>query len=209
MVHTTPTLRELQAQERAERILDAAARIFARKGYHRATTREIATEAGVAEGTIYNHFASKRDLLLAMMTRLAEINDLRQAITQAPVTDDREFFRQLFRRRIDLLVRNIDLIQAVLPEILVDPELRASFFNQFIGGVIEPFHNLWAARMALGTVRPFDPDVVIRAVMGMFFGLMLFEMAGQPLISRDPDHVAGELVNLLFDGLGPPREVRR
>ncbi len=205
MTDTTPTLRELQAQERAERILDAAAQVFARKGYHRATTKEIAAEAGVSEGSIYNYFESKRDLLLAMMTRLGEIQDLRQTLARAPVSDDREFFRHLVRRRLNLLLERRELIQAILPEILVDPELRQMFFEQFINGVAEPFRQLWIARIAIGAARPFDPDVVIRAVMGMFFGLMLFETGEQSLLTRDPDHVADELVSLLFDGLGPAR----
>lgn len=205
MTETTPTLRALQAQERTERILDAAARVFARKGYSRATTKEIAAEAGVSEGSIYNYFASKRDLFMAMMTRLAEINDLRQTLARAPVSNEREFFRHLVRRRLNLLLERKELIQAILPEILIDPKLRQMFFEQFISGVAEPFRQLWLARMAAGAARPFDPDVVIRAVMGMFFGLMLFEIGEPSLLARDPDHVANELVNLLFDGLSPAR----
>jgi len=46
-------------EERRNQILDAAARLFARKRYRGATIREIAREAGAAEGSIYNYFDSK------------------------------------------------------------------------------------------------------------------------------------------------------
>ena len=51
--------RARRAKERRQGILEAAARVFARKGFEKATTREIAQEADVSEGTIYNYFASK------------------------------------------------------------------------------------------------------------------------------------------------------
>jgi AcrR family transcriptional regulator len=49
-------------------LLDAAAAVFSECGYARATTKEIARAAGVAEGTIYRHFSDKRDLFTAVFT---------------------------------------------------------------------------------------------------------------------------------------------
>ena len=46
------------------KILEAALRVFSRKGFNGATTSEIAREAGVAEGTIFRYFETKKDLLL-------------------------------------------------------------------------------------------------------------------------------------------------
>ena len=51
-------------QQRRTQILEAAAAVFAEKGFHKATTKEIARVAGISEGTIYNYFAQKRDLHL-------------------------------------------------------------------------------------------------------------------------------------------------
>src|SRR4030066_1568224 len=47
-------------------ILDAALRTFVKRGYPKTKVAEIASEAGVAEGTLYNYFPSKEDLLLAL-----------------------------------------------------------------------------------------------------------------------------------------------
>src|SRR5688572_6793342 len=51
-------------------ILDAAARVFAARGFHRTTIRDIAQAAGVADGTIYKHFANKNALLFSLLDRL-------------------------------------------------------------------------------------------------------------------------------------------
>lgn len=49
--------------ETKERLVDAAARVFARKGFEKATVAEIASEAGVSSGAIYTHYSSKAELL--------------------------------------------------------------------------------------------------------------------------------------------------
>lgn len=54
------------AQQRAQQIVDAAARVMARKGYGGTTMKDIAAEAGIAPGLIHYYFDSKEDLLLAV-----------------------------------------------------------------------------------------------------------------------------------------------
>ncbi len=64
--------RQRQLAERLDKILAAASRLFAEKGFHRTTTKEIAEAADVAEGTLYNYFDNKNDLLLEIVNRLSE-----------------------------------------------------------------------------------------------------------------------------------------
>lgn len=59
----------LPATARREQLLDTAAELFARLGYARATTAEIAKAAGVTEPIIYRHFDSKKSLFVALITR--------------------------------------------------------------------------------------------------------------------------------------------
>ncbi len=55
-----------------EIILEAAARLFAQRGYARTSTLILAQEAGVAEGTIFRHFKSKEELFIALVLRLRQ-----------------------------------------------------------------------------------------------------------------------------------------
>lgn len=72
------------------RILDAAARVFAQKGYHKASMEEIAGEADVAKGSLYYHFRNKselfRDVAVSGMEELQR--ELREAVeSQAPIEE--------------------------------------------------------------------------------------------------------------------------
>lgn len=65
-------MKRLPAAARREQLLDTAAQLFARSGYARATTSELAKAAGVTEPIIYRHFESKRDLFVALIQRTAK-----------------------------------------------------------------------------------------------------------------------------------------
>src|SRR2546428_7362860 len=78
MVRRRMTRAESQAQTRAD-LLEAAARVFKRHGYERASIAEIADEAGYSHGAVYSNFDGKDDLFLALYEqwlarRVAEID---------------------------------------------------------------------------------------------------------------------------------------
>src|SRR5512136_2318020 len=124
MPATQDPIREQLVAARRNQILDAAARIFAEKGFHRATTKEIAQAAGVSEGTIYNYFANKGDLVIGIITRLARFDQLDGEFAQAFQSEPRSLLAALFRDRSGRIEQNIEMVRAVLPEILINPELR-------------------------------------------------------------------------------------
>src|SRR5262249_30651573 len=63
--------RRLQPEQRRAVILEAAARLFAQRGYHGASMMDIAADAGIAASVIYDHFATKRDLHLELLNQQA------------------------------------------------------------------------------------------------------------------------------------------
>jgi AcrR family transcriptional regulator len=68
-------------------LLDAAVRVFARKGAGAAAIHEIAAEAGVANGTFYNYFRTREELVEAASIRLAEVLDRDIAVSRSAVDD--------------------------------------------------------------------------------------------------------------------------
>ena len=67
-----PTRRQRRIAARKQQILAAATAVFSQKGYAGATTREIAETADISEGTLYNYFASKQDLLIGLADAYAD-----------------------------------------------------------------------------------------------------------------------------------------
>ena len=66
---TPPATRAEQQVQTRERLIDAAARVFASRGYHAATLAEVAREAGYSTGAVYSNFSGKEDLFLALADR--------------------------------------------------------------------------------------------------------------------------------------------
>jgi AcrR family transcriptional regulator len=75
---------QLRSQQRHQRILEAATRVFSTKGYHATLVDEIAAEAETSKGGVYFHFPNKQAIFLALLDRLADM--LRERVEAAVAT---------------------------------------------------------------------------------------------------------------------------
>ena len=196
-------IREQLIQARRNQILDAAAAVFAEKGFHRATTKEIARTACVSEGTIYNYFASKADLLIGIMTRLAELEHLGEELADALQSDARDFFIAIFRERMGRITQNHEMLQAILPEMLVNPAMRERFYQQFVRPTATILERYIQVRIELGHIRSLNVPLAVRAVQSMFAGLLMLRILGDETLLSGWDELPEVLASILFDGLSP------
>lgn len=199
-------IRQQLIQARRSQILDAAAQVFAEKGFHRASTKEIASAAGISEGTIYNYFASKSDLLIGIMTRLAELESLDEELMEALQGDAREFFVATFRYRIGRIQQGQEMLQAILPEVLTNPELREQFYQQYVLRIATMIEQYLQAQIELGNIRPVDVPLTVRAIQSTFVGLLVIRILGDEPLQTRWDDVPEVLATLIFDGLRPGEE---
>src|SRR5215216_3947408 len=120
------SLGERVAGVRREHILDAATRVFAAKGFNGATIRDVARQAGVADGTIYNYFTNKEALLFGILDRLNETERRPRDLRLPPDADRAEFTRAYVRHRFEVFETvGMEAFQVLLSELLVNPALRA------------------------------------------------------------------------------------
>ncbi len=195
--------RDRLKREREARILDAAAAVFAEKGFHQATIRDIAELADVADGTIYNYFDNKLDLLVAIMARIAELDQLPGELMQALQGDVKAFFVAMFREHMGRMQEGQEMLRAVLPEVFVNAELRQQFYQQFVLRISLLLERYLQAQIDLGHIRPVDVPLTVRVVQAMIIGLLFLRILGdEPLQSRW--HEVPEVqATLVFDGLRP------
>ncbi|MGD8736599.1 MAG: helix-turn-helix domain-containing protein [Anaerolineae bacterium] len=193
--------RERLKLEREQRILDAAAVVFAQNGYHQTTIREIAQRADVADGTIYNYFDSKFDLLLAIMARLADLEKMPADLFAARDRDMHDFVVAAFAERMGRIERSEEMLQAILPQVFVHPSLRERFYQEYvlrIAMLLEPYIE---GQIANGRIRSLDGQLVTRLVQGMFVGLLILRILGDEPLQACWDEVPELLATLLLDGL--------
>ena len=199
-------IRKQLAEARRAQIIDAAAQVFAEKGFHRATTREISSVAGVSEGTIYNYFDSKADLLFGIVTRLADMGHLGVELEEALQGDVKDFFIAMFRHRLGLIGRKGETLLAVWPEMMINPALRERFYQQFVLQTTRLLEQYVQARVEMGQVRPLDVSLMVRAVQSTFIGLLMLRILGDEVVQSRWDEMAEVLASLVFDGIGVERE---
>lgn len=194
--------RERLKQERETRILDAAAAVFARKGFHQATIRDIAKQADVADGTIYNYYANKRALFLAV-TRHVVTDSAAGVLAEHDSDSDRDFLAAVLGERFHSVQRNADFVRAVLVEVWTDEAFRQQYFGEVIAPLLDQMEGYLEARIEAGSMRPVNKGVVIRAMAGSFLIFLLLSQPGHGelgLIDSDED-VVEALVDFFLNGL--------
>lgn len=194
-------IRKQLVETRRAQILDAAASVVAAKGFHRATTREIAAAAGVAEGTIYNYFEGKDDLLISMVTRLTDMDHLSVELEEALRGDVKGFFIEMFRHRMQLIRQNHETIQAVLPEMFTNPALRERFYQQFLARTTTLLEHYVEARVGMGQVQTVDVALAVRAIQSAFVGMLVLRILGDDLLQSRWDEMPEVLGTIVFEGL--------
>jgi AcrR family transcriptional regulator len=180
-----------------QRLLEAAERIFAELGYHDASIVKITEAAGVAQGTFYLYFASKKEIFDELVLDLN--HRVRHAMTEAAdrgtTRAEKEllgfgaFFR--FTAEHPALYRIIRQAEFVSPETLHEHYRRLT--NGYVAGLRQA--------MADGEIAEGDPEVLAWALMG------IGELVGMRWIlwaERDqvPDEVFDALASVIVRALG-------
>jgi AcrR family transcriptional regulator len=206
MAKTPDPIQELVTAARRKQILDAATQVFAEKGFHRATIKDIAGVAGIADGTIYTYFPSKTAVLLGILHRLNESTEREQQLVPEREQDLRSFFAAYLRQRMALLWPNAEVFQAVLPEMLVNGELRELYYQQVLEPTFTVAERAFQAQRGAGQIGNIDVPLTVRAIAGLFLGLLTLQLLGDEVIAQRWEELPEVLTSLLFDGLQPRKE---
>ena len=197
-------IRQMLIQARRAQILSGAAEVFSHKGFQGATIREIAAKAGVAEGTLYNYFDGKREMLLAIADE-AEWPAL-FALLEETELGDRAAMVSVMEKALDLSEARLPFIKALLSEAWIDDAILTGKVFERVGLIHQQLTEYIARHTAAGIFRPIDPDLGARLLLGMFGALILPTFLGvEPLPSAEERHVLAEtIVGMLLDGILAP-----
>jgi AcrR family transcriptional regulator len=196
----TTTRRERRIAARKEQILEAAAAVFSEKGYERATTREIADAADVSEGTLYNYFASKRDLLIGLLQERTD--EIVEAIADVQTEGIEDMVAQLLVSQL-LQIQRRRLFTLFLYEARLDPEIHRYYVEQMLSRARDETEQRMQALIVAGIMRPIDPAIAVRILMGTAMGLaVLLDLGGDAVVeSMPPERLAAEVTDVLMSGL--------
>ena len=189
--------------EKRVRILDAALKVFATRGFYNAKVSEVAREAGVADGTIYLYFESKDALLIAlfedrMQRIIARAND-ELARSEGSVLDK---IRQAIALHLSLVVDDPDLAEFITVELRQSGKFVKEYDNPKFTEYLRIFRDLILAGQEQGLIRrTVDARLVVRAIFGALDELLLTLSLTHRNRSVDINATVDGLCDIFFDGI--------
>jgi AcrR family transcriptional regulator len=198
--------REIQPKrDRREAILRASLNLFAEKGFHGTSMRDIAREADITEGLIYHYFASKRDLFRAIIEEHSFLPLLRTLPDIAGQLDLRALLIVLARGFFDVLRQNTQLTRLLLQEVQVFPEEKEAFFADAVGESISELANILATRMNARARTQVDPQVASRLFFNALLAFFVEQeiLGGKHLLPADEGIYVEHLVDMFVKRMGP------
>jgi AcrR family transcriptional regulator len=195
------TERSIAVEEKRKRILEAAVRVFARKGYHVARVGDIAAEAGVAHGLLYHYFSSKEELLETIFRDTWRGLLLALEQVEHDVRPSGEQLRQVAAILLRSWRRDPDLVRVLVLEVARSPQLaaRVDEFAEAFGAL----ERIVARGQRAGELRA---DVDARLAGWIVYGALEEILTGWVLgtLPGDDDAVAEAertIVDVLSGGL--------
>lgn len=184
--------RELQAQERRGQLIDTARRLFAEKGVENTTIKDIADEAGVAQGLLYHYFRGKDELFWAIIARDNPFSMMSDLFTHAGDRPARDVLAEAALRMYTLLGERAETFRIVAREVTTRPEIQQGFkvVQALAMGL---FTGYLEKRIAAGELRPHNPDVSARMLAGSFIAGYVLGMGTESYVE--------EVVDTLLRGL--------
>ncbi|NJN60239.1 MAG: TetR/AcrR family transcriptional regulator [Coleofasciculaceae cyanobacterium RL_1_1] len=190
-ISVSPPTRESTTHQK---ILSAAKRLFARKGYDSTTTREIAQSAGVAEGTLFRHFDNKKAVLIEVATA-GWIDILTELLTELCEMGSYKAVAQMMRRRMLHLRDNHDLFRVCFLEAQFHPELREKIQTDVIAKMTDVAEAFVQTGIDRGVYRPLDPRLIAHVFLGLFM------VAGFSHDTLQADEMSPEAMKDMAEGL--------
>lgn len=198
---------ERKMTEKQAKIIRAAIEIFSQKGYASSSTSEIALKAGVAEGTIFRHYRTKKELLLSIiaptMTRLIApfiVKGFQNVLDDSYISYE-DFLRALIINRQNFVKNNIPIIKILLQEIPFQPELREQFEQHIGKKLINQLKQIVEHFQKKGEIVTIPSSTVIRMTGTTIMGFFIVRYLLVPFSHWDDEKEIDQTVQFIMYGL--------
>jgi len=163
-IFSSPPSSETQTRGR---ILQAAQRLFSAKGFEGTTTRDLAQTAGVAEGTLFRHFANKKAILVEVATS-GWVDILTDLLTELSEMGSYKAIAQVMRRRMWNLQKNADVMRVCFMEVQFHPDLRDRIQTEVIDKMTDVAEAFFQTAIDKGIYRQMDAKLGAKVFLGLF-----------------------------------------
>jgi len=173
-----------------ERVLAVAEKLFAEKGFHGASLRDIGGEVGIANASLLYHFPSKGKLYVAVLDRITESLSTVAGQVERAEMDDVARFELFYNAFYDWGMAHADYLRIVMREMMDNKDRVDRIEKWHLTGVMGRMTKVIADGQARGTFRACNPELFLYQVLG---SVTYFQL-GLPTLGRvmDWDRAAAE-----------------
>jgi len=193
------TRRHASQRRRAPQIIEAAARVFAERGFHGATTQAIADVLGIKQASLYYYFSSKEAALELVCLRGVEgFFEAAKAIAARPESA-RKRLALLINSHLSPLVNRADFVKVFLNERQHLPTESRRRIGRWSRGLERIFEEVIKEGIAKGEFRAaLDPRMATLAILGMCNAVSSWQRNE----NVDVAQISAEFARLVIDGIG-------
>ena len=179
-------------------VLENAYKLFLEQGYAATSMRQIASQAGLALGGIYNHFESKEAIFSELINTKHPYQQILPVLLKTPTEDMETFVRQAARAMVDELGKRPDFIKLMLIEMV---EFNGRNMPNMLKQVLPQVLPL-IGKFNTQNLRSIPPFVLFRAFLGLFFSYYMTEL----LLANTPaalmsDNALDHFVEIFLHGI--------
>jgi AcrR family transcriptional regulator len=199
---TLPATRRVASQRRrAPQIIEAAARVFAERGFHGATTQDIADVLGIRQASLYYYFSSKEEALeLVCLKGVEGFFEAAKAIAARPESA-RERLSLLIHSHLTPLIDRADFVKVFLNERQHLPTESRRRIGRWSRGLERIFEEVIREGIAKREFRAnLDPRLTTLAILGMCNAASSWQRRENATIPR----ISSEFARLVADGMVQP-----
>lgn len=202
-------MNEKYTSDKEEKILEAAIKVISEKGFKGATTQEIAKEAGVAEGTIFRYFKTKKDILYKILSRTVEImapgivvDTLKEVLEENKDKTDEEILKAVLKNRLCLFNKYFPLFKIILYESLFHEDLRNTLVEKVFIKALNVMVEYINKGIEEGRFRNVDPLIAVRSLVGMIMiSVIQKQFFPDKLKGKSIEDEIDEILDLYLNGL--------
>lgn len=194
--------------DKQKKIIEAAIETFSEKGYAASSTSEIAKKAGVAEGTIFRHYKTKKDLLFSIVSPLLTkifvpfiVNDFDKVLNNEYDRVE-DFLRATIENRRDAMLKLLPVIKIVLQEVPFHPEMKKQFIDHVAKKLFDRVSGVIKNYQERGQLVELPPESIARLAISSILSYLFTRYILLPEIEWNDEREMEQLIQFIMSGIG-------
>ncbi|WP_160143051.1 TetR/AcrR family transcriptional regulator [Halanaerobium hydrogeniformans] len=159
-------------QETKLKIRNAAVQVISKKGFYNTRMSDIAEEAELAVGTLYNYFKSKDEILEYIFKKEMERRMEIMAELREKDISTKKFLKEFLDRHFEVLIRNPHLGRVVVREKDFSGREKSGNIQKFIETLIKALENIFVEAIENSEIKDLDPHLMAVFFFGAIHGII-------------------------------------